>query len=171
VKPGSNGGTFAIVQISTKGEDPADGARADGLHKRLLERLEPAEINGLPAVVLRTEERGSAYDVTWIAHRGSVYRISGVARTSDLASSGHTVREVAATFRDLQSADLERIREQRLRTAAARRDETIAALYERTGSVWKPREGELYNDITPDASLPAGQLQKFAREEAWSGAP
>ena len=171
VKPGSEGGTFAMLQISTESEDPLDGAKQDGLHKHLLERLEPAEIHGLPAVVLRTEERGAVYDVTWIAHRGSVYRISAVARTADLASSGALLRGVAGTFRDLTQADRERIRETRLRTAAARRGETIAALYERSGSVWNPAEGALQNDVEPGAPLTAGQLQKYAREEAWTPAP
>ena len=170
VKPGSKGGTFAMLQISTKGEDPLDGAKKDGLHKRLLERLEPAKIHGLPAVVLRTEERGAVYDVTWIAHRGSVYRISSVARTADLASSGALLRGVATTFQDLPPGDVERIRETRLRTAAARRGETIGALYERSSSVWSADEGALYNDVEPEAPLSAGQLQKFAREEPWAPA-
>lgn len=171
VKPGSNGATFAMVQISTKGEDPAEGPRADGLHKRLLERLEPAEIHGLPAVVLRTEERGAVYHITWIAHRGSIYRISAVARTSDLAGSGQTLRGVASTFRDLDASQLKRIREQRLRTSAARRGETIAALYERSGSVWTPAEGAIYNDVEASAALSAGQLMKLASEEPYQPQP
>jgi predicted Zn-dependent protease len=167
VKPDSEGGTFAMVQISTKGEDPAQGPREDGLHKRLLERLEPTEIHGLPAVVLRTEERGSVYHVTWIAHRGSVFRISAVARTTDLAGSGERLRNVARTFRDLEENDLDRIREQRLRTASAQDGETIAALYERSGSTWTAAEGALYNDVEDGTALPAGRLIKLANEEPY----
>ena len=167
VKPESKGRTFAMLQISSKGEDPIEGARADGLHKRLLDQLVPSEIHGLPAVVLETEERGSLYHVTWIAHRGSVYRISAVSDTSDLASSREILQRVAPTFRDLRPQDLERIRAHRLRTTAARPGETIATLYERSPSTWTPTEAALYNDVTTDAALEAGNLIKLSREEPY----
>jgi len=167
VKPKSKGRTFAMLQISSKGEDPIEGARADGLHKRLLDRLEPSQIHGLPAVVLQTEERGSVYHVTWIAHRGSVFRISAVADTSDLASSGKILRGVAPTFRDLGPSDFARIRAHRLRTTAAKSGETIAALYERSPSSWTPVEGALYNGVASDAALATGELIKRSSEEPY----
>ncbi|MGI9431653.1 MAG: M48 family metalloprotease [Myxococcota bacterium] len=167
VKPESKGRTFAMLQISSKGEDPVEGARADGLHKRLLDQLRSSEIHGLPAVVLETEERGSVYHITWIAHRGSVYRISAVADTSDLASSGAILRGVAPTFRDLGPEGLERIRAHRLRNTAARSGETIDELYERSASTWTAAEGALYNDVPSDAALKAGQLIKVSKEEPY----
>jgi predicted Zn-dependent protease len=167
VKPDSGGGTFGMLQISTKGEDPALGPKKDGLQERLLGKLEPAEINGLPAVVLSTEERGFLYDVTWIAHRGSVYRISAVARTDDLASSGAALSAIASSFADLGAADLDRVREQRLRTRAPIESETLAVLYERNGSVWSTAEGALYNDVDPNVALAADELVKLALEEPY----
>jgi predicted Zn-dependent protease len=167
VKPGSGGATFAMLQISNEGDDPNEGPRKDGLHEQLLVQLEPTEIHGLPAVVLRTEDRGSVYDLTWIAHRGSVYRVSAVAHASDLESSEELLRNVGTTFRDLEPRDLERIHELRLRTAHAQAGETIAALYERSGSAWTPAEGALYNDVEEDTSLAAGRPMKLANEEPY----
>jgi predicted Zn-dependent protease len=162
VAPEEKGKTAIVLSLAGEGEDPSEGARADELDERLVRELEPVEINGLRAVRLVTEKRGSGFDLTWIAHGGRVYRIAGVSPVSDFARYRDTFAAAARSFRPLGSSDWPRIRENRLRVRPSREGEGLSEFLERTGGAGSVEETAVANGLEDDVRLDGGQLLKVA---------
>ena len=109
------------------GSDPVAGARADGLTEPQLAKLRRFQIAGLPAADLAATTRDRMYvDLTWIAHRGRVFRVTGVCQDADRGRYRPLFEQTAATFRPLKPEDRARIVETRLRMRPARAGETVA---------------------------------------------
>jgi predicted Zn-dependent protease len=106
-------------------------------------------------------------DFTWVAHRGTVYRIVGAAPTPRYAAYRPLFDQVVSSFRAMSQADLQQIREVRLRLAAARAGERPADVARRTGSVWSGDQIAVANNLAADARLAAGQVLKVALPEPY----
>jgi predicted Zn-dependent protease len=123
------------------------------------------DIGGLAAVRMVSTRRGKGFDLTWVAHRGHVYRIVGTAPDGSFARLKPIFRAVARSFHPLTAAERDRIRVERLRVARARAGESLAALVERTGSSWSAEEAAIANGLAPGTALAAGQPVKLAIPE------
>jgi predicted Zn-dependent protease len=160
IPPEGEGKTMIMLGLVGEGEDPVEGARADQLDEGLLEKLELLEINGLRAARVVAEKRGSGFDLTWIAHRGQVYRIASASPASAFAGYRDAFLDVAQSFRPLRSEDRARIRESRLRVRQLRAGESLKAFLERTDGVWSPDQAAIANGLEGDAQLTSGELLK-----------
>jgi predicted Zn-dependent protease len=167
----------AVVSLEHEamGDDPqraASGflekARSQGLR---VEKLQPVKLGGLRAV--RAQGRVSAsgaslqVQLTWVAHRGSIYRITGVAGPRAGSRYDGIFFSVARSFRPLPAEARQSIREQRLRIARARSGETLPQLSRRTGNVWNVQETAVMNGLFANARLESGQLVKVALPERY----
>jgi predicted Zn-dependent protease len=155
VAPG--GDAAVILQVSGAGDDPVEGARADGLGAQHVGRLRRMEISGLPAARLVADTRdGNRLALTWIAHRKRIFRAAGMSAIRVWEQYGPAFDRVAASFRPLGPADRERIIESRLRVRPARAGETVAQVLARGGGTWSPERMAVANGIAADRKLEAG---------------
>jgi predicted Zn-dependent protease len=105
--------------------------------------------------------------LTWVAHRGSIYRITGVASPRAGSRYDATFFSVARSFRPLPPEARQSIRERRLRIARARSGETLPQLSQRTGNLWNVQETAVMNGVFANARLESGQLVKVALPERY----
>jgi predicted Zn-dependent protease len=105
-------------------------------------------------------------ELTWIAHRGFVYRIDGMVNEDKVEQHGAALTRTAQSFRPLSAAERAAIAARRLRVARARQSETLAALSRRTGNVWDVPRTSVMNAISETERLRAGDPIKIARDEA-----
>jgi predicted Zn-dependent protease len=160
VPPEGDGRTAIVLGLIGETEDPMEAARADKVDERILEQVEKVEVNGLRAVRVVGEKRGSGFDLTWIAHGDHVYRIAGVTPASDFSQHRGEFAAVASSFRPLRGDDRARIRESRLRIRSGRAGESLAAFLQRTGGGWSPAEAAIANGLEEEDRLGRGQLLK-----------
>ncbi len=156
---------LVVLQLAAEGNDPVAGARADGLDEEVTGRLEPVGIHGLDAVRFEGERRGAGFELTWIAHRGHVYRIVASAPRAEFGRQRATLRDVARSFHALDESERARILEDRLRTARSRDGESLAALVERTGASWSAEQAAVANALEAEEPLEAGRLVKVPLPE------
>ena len=152
-----DGDAAVLLSLAGLGEDPAAGARADGLKEAHLSRLQRMQIGGLPAAQLRTETRdGDRVLLTWIAHRKQVVRVTGLAAARQWERYGPAIERATGSVRPLRPADRERIVESRLRIREARAGETVEQVRARGGSTWNAARLAMANGTTVSARLDAG---------------
>lgn len=162
-----DGEALLLLHIAGQGDDPLEVARA--LEKEakagLLENAVSLRIGGLQAVRSTAFVRGSegkiGLDLTWIAHRGLVFQVTGMSPAEQFDGFRRTFLEAAESFRPLTEADRSRILEARLRIVTARGGETMEELIERVDGVWTPSEAAIANALSLEAPLRAGQLVKM----------
>jgi predicted Zn-dependent protease len=157
-----------LLTVAGEGDDPAQVAREaeEAAGARLLARATALEINGLRAVrsvVAADGARGpTTLDFTWIAHRGTVYRIVGVSPTPRSGAYRPLFDQAVSSFRAMTPTDTAQLREARLRVVTARAGERLADVARRAGSVWAADEIAVANALAADARLRAGQAIKVA---------
>jgi predicted Zn-dependent protease len=169
----------AIISLAhdSMGDDPRRAAsafieQARGQGLRIVSG-QPVKLGGLAA--FRAEGYALAsgaslpVEITWIAFRGSVYRIVGVAspRAGKDRYAGD-FRSVVRSFRPITAEARRSIREDRLRIARARGGETLDELSIRTGNTWNVQETAVMNGIYANARLKSGQLVKVAVPEKYA---
>jgi len=110
-------------------------------------------------------------DITWVAYRGNVYRVTGVGEAVAVAAQQPAIRSVARGLRSLGPEEKKSVQVTRLRSAPARAGESLEAFSARTGNTWKPSDLAVANDLFVDATLKDGQLLKIAVEEAYVPPP
>ena len=160
---------FTLLQISTEGNDPRAGLAADEVDKRWWSQAQETRIHGLPALRLLAAEGGVAYDLTWVALGGRIYRVSGACPAEQLSHWQATFDRVAGSFRALRAEDRPRIREKRLRVARARKGETLAQLLARVDNAWRPDAVAIANGLSLGQHLRTGQPVKYVRAERYQG--
>jgi predicted Zn-dependent protease len=169
--PGRDAQVF--LEHAGEGSDPEKEARrqleeleGQGLRVETMERVKLA---GGPAVRVTGRSRrlgGSHVVVTWIAQRGSVYRLTGV--SSGPGSSDEALfLNVARSFRPLSRELLAEVSETRLRIAAARPGESVGELTRRTGNAWDVQRTAVMNEIFATEPLESGQSIKIAIREPY----
>jgi predicted Zn-dependent protease len=163
VSPRRDGQVF--LEFQGRGDDPEQAsaefieeARDQGLS---IDGSQPLRIGEFAAFRARGRAASLGVHLTWIAHEGTVYRITALARGGPGRLEG-IFNNVARSFRPLTSRERSSIRETRLRLVPARAEESIAELSQRTGNEWNIQQTAVMNDIFANERLEAGRLVKVA---------
>ena len=185
-----------LVEQQGAGNDPERGAieflaqeRAQGLRVGKLERVRLRELSAVRATgrgratpaLLGWAPSTVAVQLTWVAHAGSIYRITGMSRSTapfegnvgevvhriadtlrDHGPFDGTFRSVARSFRALRPEEHRSIQETRLHIATARPGESLQELSRRTRNTWDLQQTAVMNGIFTTDRLEAGQLVKVA---------
>jgi len=168
-----SGAAGIALQVLGAGDDPLAAAVRFGEETQLAFTAPPRaeRIDGLRAARATTEVRQSgrrvAVDLTWIAHAGRVFLMSGVCGPTDWSRFAGAFATTARSFRRPTAAERAAIRVVRLRVVTARASESLSALVRRTGTAWTPETVAVANALDPAAPLAAGARLKIARAEPW----
>ena len=114
-----------------------------------------------------TREGFAGLHITWIAHRGRIFRLTGTTPMELLSYYLPLFDKTTRSFRPLTQEELAAFEMRRLRIAVAERGETIAELSERTGNGWEIAETAVMNELRQTAKLRAGQRIKIAIVEPY----
>ena len=164
------------LEMVADGDDPKKVAekylseRAVKIHA-VVEEAQSIFVGGLPAYQVRgrvpTAEGDVAGQLTWIAYRGHIYRISVSAKS--LVASGYFGRAQSTTrsFRPLTGDERVSVLVSRLRIAHANKGETIDALSRRTGNAWDIERTAVANGLFGPIAFPEGQPVKIALTEPY----
>lgn len=173
LEPGQN------AMITLEGQGRGSDPKAAGERWLANQRLEivaagPVSLEGARAyrVVARgvTNQGQLGVHLTWVVHRGGVYRLTGIAPAQRYGDHKAAFDRTAASFRALSRDERAAIRVKRLRVATARRGESLGALGRRSGNTWDTSYTSLANGLEPGARLSAGQKIKIAVEEPYRSA-
>jgi predicted Zn-dependent protease len=156
-----------------RGDDPAAAAQqflsAPSQRGIGIDKKQPVKLGGLAAYRAEggVSSRGGPIHVqfTWVAYRGSIFRITGFAQGRRYEGS---LRSVPRTFRPLPPDWNESIQERRLRVVSARSGESLQQLSARASNTWNLQQTAVMNGIFADARLEAGQLVKVAVAEQYT---
>jgi predicted Zn-dependent protease len=170
-----DGSGRVVLEFAGKGDDPKASAEAftAGRARELeatIDEVRAFALNGLPAYELRGEASGLHGRLLFVAHRGTVYRISSAARGPSAQRSLARAQIAARSFRPLSAEERARVTALRLRLAETRAGETAAELARRTGSAWDANEIALANALPASEPLEGGRLVKIARVEPYLAA-
>ena len=109
---------------------------------------------------MRGSQGDMLLDITWLSHRGMVFRIVCASAASKAATYRPSCLGIARSFRPLTAAEREGISVARLRAVRARKGERLDALVARTGSVWNAQQTAVANGVEEHTALRGGQLLK-----------
>ncbi len=163
-----DGEAAMVLQAVAAGTDPLEGARAMETATKLplLDKTRTTTINGLPAAHTHVEAEGKVgIDLTWIAHRGLIFQLTGLAPAKQFSTLQPIFSASAQSFRPLSSTERADIRETRIRLVKAEAGETIEALAVRSKSAWRKEEIAVANNLMVEDHLKEGRLVKVARSE------
>jgi predicted Zn-dependent protease len=176
----AGGQARVVLELEAAGDDPVAAGRAflaalAGEVSLSAQDLAPLRVNGLAAARARTVASGRgaslALHLTWVAHRGHVYRMAGAAEPRVARGFDAAFESVAGSFRPLLAEEREGITDLTLRLVAARAGERLAELHGHSASAWSVEQIALANALAPEQPLAAGALVKIARREAYRGQP
>lgn len=172
------GAALLVLGAQERGSDPRAAAeKFVNANAQSLEVVEHGAFSGagVPGYRARarvaTQQGTAGADFFWLAHGGVVYRLQGLASAQGFSSFAPHFERTAKSFRPLTSAERAGIRERRLHVASARAGESLAALAERSGNVWRIEQVALANGLEPGAKLAAGQRIKLAVERPYVAKP
>jgi predicted Zn-dependent protease len=168
-----DGGAVLIVELAGQGTDPMEAARAAA--KELSFDVKDAQafsIGPLRAVNAATRARPRdgtvALDLTWIAHGGKIFQLTGVSAPARFAAYRPAFGRTARSFRPLAAAERVDITDARLRIQQARAGDTVAAVAARVSSAWTADETAMANGLAVDAPLEPQQPIKVAAREPYA---
>jgi predicted Zn-dependent protease len=118
VRGGSLWEAAVVLGAVAKGDDPLEGARVAGQAAKsdIASKTQTIRIGHLSAAHTRIHADGKIMiDLTWIAHRGFVYQIAGLASTQRSEALESTFAAVAQSLRPLSQAERSGIKEERIR--------------------------------------------------------
>jgi predicted Zn-dependent protease len=171
-----DGGALIVLQMQERGEDPRAAAerflRANAQAIELLDRgaFSDAAVPAYRARARVAIQQGTAgAEFFWLALGGHIYRLQCLAAPQNFAGFVRSFERTAASFRPLTADERASIREQRLEIVVASAGETLEALAQRGGNVWKPEQLALANGLEPGARLVARQRIKIVVERPYRG--
>ena len=146
------------------------GSRSAEL-RATIDEVRSVELNGLRAYELRGEAGGLRGRLLFVAHRGSVSRITTASAGFGSKRALPLALIAARSFRPLTPEERAAVTVERLRLRRARAGETLdEAVARRTGSAWDANELALANALPAREPLDGGRLLKVARIEPYRGA-
>ena len=169
----ANGDAVAVVQVQGSGDDPVAAARKFEEVTKIRFVVEPgaAIVGTLPAAHAMAHMRGAkgemSLDITWLAYRGTIFRIIGASTREAASVYRSTFTEIGRSFRPLTTAEREGIRIARLRLVPARNGEALDALILRSKSAWSAEQIAVANGTAADAPLRAGEIIKVPVSEPY----
>ncbi len=161
------------LQLQGRGSDPREAARRFLAEQRVeIVDSGPLRIQNLSGYRVRavgaTQQGGRVgADLVWIAYRGAIYRLQGIAPEQSFLAYASLFQKSAQSFRPLTPDELALCRERRLHVLAAREGETIAELSDRGGNAWNGAETSVMNGLNLASRLHAGEPIKVALEQPW----
>jgi predicted Zn-dependent protease len=155
------------------GSDPAAAAEAwaeksteEGLR---VDSRKSIKLVGRDAVRLEGGVHGAGgvlrVHATFLAWRGSVYRIVGV--STSIRKHEPLFVQVARSFRPMTRELLAEVRELRLRLVEAHPGESLADLAKRSGTDWTAMQLGVINGIQPSHRFEGGELVKITKAETY----
>jgi predicted Zn-dependent protease len=161
-----------LLQLDSQGDDPVAAARAYAERESLfLENASQIRVGGLPAfraeAAVSTSVGRLLAEITWIAHRGNIYRLVAGIEPGSLPKYRGIFRKFAHSFRPLTPADAREISELRLRTLVAQPEDSLAALSARSGNEWDLVYTAVANGLQVGAPPPPGFRVKVAVREPY----
>jgi predicted Zn-dependent protease len=162
-----DGSAVIKLEIQAPGSDPERAAReflaSGGLEVVEHGRRSVGRLPGYHAVAVATTQEGQvAADLTWVAHRGDIYRFSGLTPVNLHSENGPLFARAVQSFRPLDPTERASINQITLGVARARMGETLQQLSRRTGNTWSPEETAVANAVEADSRTRAGQRLKIA---------
>jgi predicted Zn-dependent protease len=160
-----------VLQITAEGDDPLAVAREFAQGEGAAFGLLPKETKLGRRAGARAVGRsgGATVDVSWIAHGGLVYQITGVCRSRDYDAYQTPFIDVALSLRPLSASERESITENRLRVVRARKGESLSGLVDRTKARWSTEQTAVANALESDVSLREGQRIKVPIARGYAG--
>ncbi len=172
------GDAQVVLEVTGRGDDPEAAARAflDQASEQLrldVETLQRIQVRDLAATHARAVAglRGATItlDLTWIAHGGSIFLVTGVVEGGYNDRHRATFQRIVYSFRPLRRDERDAIRETRLRVVEAREGESLEQLGSRTGNAWDLDVTATMNALARDARLASGQRIKIAVTQRYPG--
>ena len=168
------GAALIVLLIQESGNDPRAAAeKFVQANAQSLELLDHGKMDGTAVPAYRVRARvalsqgtGGA-ELVWLAHGGAIYRLQCLSSAQGFAGFVPSFDRTAKSFRALTSEERADVREHRLHVARAAGGESLAALAERSGNVWKLEQVAVANGVEARASLTAGQRIKLAVERPY----
>jgi predicted Zn-dependent protease len=170
------GAALIVLGAQAQGSDPRAAAeKFVQANAQAMQVLDDGSFSGAGAPAYRVRARvalqqGTAgAELFWLAHRGTIYRLQCLAAEQAFAQFVPGFTRTAKSFRPLEAEERAGIRERRLHVVRASGGETLAALAQRSGNVWRIEQVALANGLEPNAKLAAGQRIKLAVERPYRG--
>ncbi|HYB12390.1 MAG TPA: M48 family metalloprotease [Myxococcota bacterium] len=164
------------LEMVSEGDDPKKAAekflneRAVKMHTQV-EEAQSIFVGELPAYQVRgrvpTTEGDVAGQLTWIAYRGRIYRISVSARSIVAPMYFGRAQSTTRSFRPLTGDERVTVLVARLRIAHAKQGETIDALSRRTGNAWDIEKTAVANGLFGPVTFSEGQPVKVSLTEPY----
>jgi predicted Zn-dependent protease len=167
------GGEAALVlRLEATGDDPgAAAATFARRHQLTLSDLQRVQLDGLPAVRalagVPTERGAFVADLTFIAHRGLIFRLAGAAPVAGYEAQARTLADAARSFRRLRPEERASFEVQRLRVVRAAPGEHLPELVERARSAWSAERVAVVNALAPERPLAGDERVKVAVPEPY----
>jgi predicted Zn-dependent protease len=160
-----------VLQIAAEGDDPLATAREFAQREGAAFGLLPKQIRLGRSAGARAVGRngGATVDVSWIAHGGLVYQITGVCRNRDYDAYQTPFIDVALSLRALSVEERGSVTEDRLRIVRAHEGEGLSGLVDRTQARWSAEQTAVANALEGDASLREGQPIKLPIARNYTG--
>jgi predicted Zn-dependent protease len=161
----------AILQIVAEGDDPLAAARGFAQREGAAFGLLPqgTRLGGVAGARAVGHGGGASVDVSWIAHDGLIYQITGVCRSEDYDAYQTPFIDVALSLRALRAEERAGISEQRLRIVEAHEGESLSALIARTQGRWSAEQTAAANALDAGAALRGGQRIKVPVAQRYAG--
>jgi predicted Zn-dependent protease len=162
-----DGDAAIAVSVVAEGNDPLDGARAveRSTKSSVVNQTRSLTINGLPAAEAHLNANAKAsIDLIWIAYRGQIYQVAGVAPVERSDAFRGLFVTTAQSFRPLSADERAGLTERRIRLVRAQADETLDSLAARSHSDWTKDEIAVANGLSIDQRLKKDMLVKVSIE-------
>lgn len=158
------------LQVAAQGDDPS--VIADQLASEVeLLGTKGTTINGYPAVTssARANEQGKEIYVAlvWIAKDGLVYQILGATTAERWDSHRPDFEAAARSFRQPTMAELDEVRENRLRLVRADPGQTVGEIAKKPGNQWSVAETAAANAMEATYELSGDEAIKVSRQEPY----
>jgi predicted Zn-dependent protease len=165
-----DGEALIVLRAVAQGSDPMDGARALEKESKspVVDKTRSTRIGNLPAAQTQLDvDSKVTVDLTWVAHKGMIYQIAGLAPKKHFDAVRSLFRTTAQSFRPLTPQERNGILEKRIRLVQARGGETLRSLVNRSNSVWKVEQVAVANGLAATEGLKDGQLIKVVMLEPY----
>ncbi|MGB5812305.1 MAG: M48 family metalloprotease [Polyangiales bacterium] len=158
------------LQVAAEGDDPSIVADQIAAQVELSERTSTT-IHGYPAVTAsaRASEGGEEIDValTWIAKDGLVFQVLGATAADGWDRHRPDFEATAESFRRPTAAELEEVRENRLRLVLAKNGQTVAEIAKQPGNQWTVPQTAAANAMDAGTQLSTDEAIKVSRREPY----
>jgi predicted Zn-dependent protease len=169
-----SGQAFVALRFAGVGDDPRAVARQFAetelrQAKGKVVHEQPIQVGDYPAYRMEVEAGAvkTGGHMTFLAYRGTIFRIDTIARAADVAKYEGRGRAVVRSFRPLTAEEKALFKITRLHVVEALGGESLQELSARTKNALPAGVTAILNDVFIDSRLKAGQLVKIGLAEPY----